>query len=150
MEKITQGELRQLLGFHPVLDITPKRVGGQSVAYVKWVPLTSLDEMLSAFSEYGASYEEMRPLWRTKDLEAELYCRSGTWGQYKLGLFVAKGRTHLFRRFARNSSHCITQHGFDGVPRRLVEACMDVLRAGVPVIGCQKDKEVIVTVSLRW
>jgi len=27
---------------------------------------------------------------------------------------------------------------------------MDVFRAGVPVIACQKDKEVIVTVSLRW
>ena len=150
MGEITQEELRQLLGFRPVLDITPKRVLGASVAYVRWVPLTGLDEMLRAFAKHGASYEERSLLRRTKDAEAELYCRSGTWGEYRWGLFVAKGRTHLFRRFPRKASHYITQHGFDGLPRPLGEAWMNVRWAGVPIIECQQDSEVIARVSLRW
>jgi len=99
MEKMRQEELCQLLGFRPTLDMARRRLGAQSVVHVRWMPLTGLDGLLSAFADWGAGYEERGLLRRTKDAKAQLYCRSGTWGTYRLGLFVSKDRSHLFRRF---------------------------------------------------
>lgn len=95
-------------------------------AYILW-PWTSPEAFLYDALAWGAKYKLRSPAKLSRYCWIEFVQAEGSHGEYRTGLYF--GSTywgpHMFRQFNVRSSHDLTQHGLDGLPKELWEAAYE-------------------------
>lgn len=95
-------------------------------AYVLWPWKTPEDFLYEAF-QCGATYKIRMPTKLNQQSWIEIVPVDGVHGEYTQGLVFGRLKWDyaLYRRFDARGSHYLTQHGLDGIPKKLWEAAYE-------------------------
>jgi len=96
-------------------------------AYILWPWETPEDFLYEAF-QWGATYKIRMPIPKpTQQSWIEIVPVDGVHGEYTQGLFfgLLDWGYALYRRFNARGSHYLTQHGLDGIPKKIWDAAYE-------------------------
>ena len=102
-------------------------------AYILW-PWETPEDFLYEAEQWNATYQIRMPIKVNTITWIEFVPVVGNHGEYYQDLFF--GRLEwgyaLYRRFHAQGSHYLTQHGLDGIPKKMWEAAYEY-RPGEPI-----------------